>query len=235
MIYIVYQTKNSVNGKIYVGVHKTDDPNDDYLGSGIILQQAIAKHGRDNFTRTTLNEFDNSTDAFAYEATIVTEEFVSREDTYNVKLGGCGGWDYVNGNMTDEQIQRRVKNYKRTMTDERYAKRSAKARRTWKMKDRKDHKQRVRQGVARRDEASRIENFKQTMASRDPKLEDIRKQKISDAGAKTWELTSPLGEVFVIKSLRKFCMEHNLNMHAMYNSAAGHEQFKNPGWKCRRL
>ena len=39
--YIVYQTTNLINNKIYVGVHQTSDPDsfDGYLGNGIINTQ----------------------------------------------------------------------------------------------------------------------------------------------------------------------------------------------------
>ena len=30
------------------------------------------------------------------EKMVVTEEFCKREDVYNIKIGGEGGWDYVN-------------------------------------------------------------------------------------------------------------------------------------------
>lgn len=37
MKYIVYQTINTVNNKIYIGVHGTEDPEtfDGYIGNGI--------------------------------------------------------------------------------------------------------------------------------------------------------------------------------------------------------
>lgn len=96
MYYIVYQTLNTVNNKIYVGVHITSNLEDGYLGSGKILSRAINKHGVDKFIKQVLHVFDNMEDMFAKEAEIVNEEFINRSDTYNIKLGGNGGWDFVN-------------------------------------------------------------------------------------------------------------------------------------------
>jgi group I intron endonuclease len=45
-MYYIYQTKNLIDEKIYVGVHLSNDiNNDNYLGSGIHLKRAIKKHG----------------------------------------------------------------------------------------------------------------------------------------------------------------------------------------------
>ncbi len=41
MKYVVYKTTNLVNSKYYIGVHRTNDPNDDYLGSGNLIKRAI--------------------------------------------------------------------------------------------------------------------------------------------------------------------------------------------------
>lgn len=38
-MYIIYQIRNLVNSKIYIGVH--NGKNKSYLGSGLALQQAI--------------------------------------------------------------------------------------------------------------------------------------------------------------------------------------------------
>lgn len=103
MKYIVYKTTNKINGKIYVGVHKTEDPEifDGYIGCGVYVNQpstylnrnyhlhnAIRKYGISAFCRDTIKIFDNLEDALDFEAYIVDKNFVNRCDTYNMTVGG---------------------------------------------------------------------------------------------------------------------------------------------------
>jgi len=104
--YLVYKVINNVNDKIYIGVHKTDDVNDGYLGSGKILKRAIDKYGPEHFTKEILYECETQEEMFQREADIVDEEFVTRKDTYNIKLGGCGGFDHLNyGSCKDKNLR----------------------------------------------------------------------------------------------------------------------------------
>lgn len=68
------------------------------MGSGKLLRSAINKHGIDNFQKRVLYVFETEDEMNLMEAQIVTEEFCSRDDTYNVCPGGKGGWGYVNQN-----------------------------------------------------------------------------------------------------------------------------------------
>ena len=51
MQYYLYEIKNRVNGKIYVGVHRTENIEDGYMGSGKVILQAIEKYGLENFEK----------------------------------------------------------------------------------------------------------------------------------------------------------------------------------------
>jgi len=96
MNYTIYKVTNKTNGKIYIGSHKTLNLNDGYMGSGTYLNRAMKKHGIDNFVKEILFVFDTPELMYAKEAELVDEEFLTEANTYNLKVGGFGGWDYVN-------------------------------------------------------------------------------------------------------------------------------------------
>ena len=98
MFYTIYQITNKETGKTYIGKHQTDNLDDGYMGSGLLLKRAQEKHGLDVFEKTILHVFDNEDEMNVKEAELVTEEFCSRDDTYNLCPGGKGGWGYVNQN-----------------------------------------------------------------------------------------------------------------------------------------
>ena len=108
MYFLIYKTINKINGKCYVGSHKTENLDDGYFGSGKYLKAAIKKHGLENFVREILFQFDNSEDMYAKEAEIVNEDFLMNENTYNLKVGGFGGFDHIN----KDEVSRIIKNKK---------------------------------------------------------------------------------------------------------------------------
>lgn len=101
--YIVYKTLNLVNNKIYIGIHKTSNPYtfDGYLGCGVYthnsstynnpttaFQCAVKKYGTKNFKRTVLKICKTKEEALKIEEQLVTKEFITRKDVYNMIIGG---------------------------------------------------------------------------------------------------------------------------------------------------
>lgn len=94
--YLIYQITNLVNGKIYIGKHKTTNIEDNYFGSGNLIRAAINKYGLENFVKTILFKLQNEEEMNLLEKCVITPEFCQRKDTYNIMEGGTGGWNYVN-------------------------------------------------------------------------------------------------------------------------------------------
>lgn len=98
MDYLIYKISNKIDNKFYVGKHKTENKNDDYFGSGLLLKRAVEKYGKNNFVKELLFECSSEEEMNQKEADIIDEDFITRDDTYNIKLGGNGGFDYINKN-----------------------------------------------------------------------------------------------------------------------------------------
>lgn len=90
MYYTVYKTINLVNEHYYIGVHKTTNPNDFYLGSGERVKNAVKKYGKQNFKKEILKICETYEEAFLHEKDLVTQEMIESESCYNINEGGYG-------------------------------------------------------------------------------------------------------------------------------------------------
>jgi len=119
--HIIYQIANLVNGKIYIGKHSTNDLNDSYFGSSVILKHAITKHGKDNFQKKILFIYDSVDDMNNKEKELVNENFVKSKNTYNLNTGGTGGFHYVNSSGIGKEASKKgIQSYKQRLLDPEY-------------------------------------------------------------------------------------------------------------------
>ena len=110
---IVYNTENLINGKIYRGIHSTNNLEDKYLGSNSILCKAVKEYGRKNFKRTILFDYPTRKQASDKERELVTEEFCKSKETYNLKPGGDNEYTFKCSEEAKIKIRESNKKYHR--------------------------------------------------------------------------------------------------------------------------
>jgi len=104
--YTIYKTTNLVNGKIYIGKHQTNNPDDSYYGSGSAIKRAIKKYGKENFKKDILYNFDTVGEMDRKEKELIDESFINRKDTYNRGVGGEGGPHFKGKTHSQESIDK---------------------------------------------------------------------------------------------------------------------------------
>lgn len=155
-MYTVYKITNLVNGKFYIGVHKTINPNDGYMGSGIAIKEAIKKHGRQNFQKEILLITESKEEAFAEEKKL-TIDFSDRNN-YNMKLGGVGGFTsdnakkgYEAANFSKEMLSENGKKNVKTFTKQQLSENGRKGGLSLKGKPKsEEHKRKIREALLRK-------------------------------------------------------------------------------------
>lgn len=90
--FLIYKITNLINNKIYIGQHVTTNINDNYMGSGEHIKNAIKKYGVENFKKKIIAECSSFDEMNELEKELVNHEFVQNPNTYNHSIGGSYGW-----------------------------------------------------------------------------------------------------------------------------------------------
>jgi len=105
MHHYVYIITNQLNGKQYVGDHSTNNLEDGYLGSGVLLLRAKKKYGKENFSREILEHFNTKQEAFDAQAKYINKFNTLKPNGYNLDpLGGHGTW----GGYLSEESRKKI-------------------------------------------------------------------------------------------------------------------------------
>ena len=85
----IYKTTNLITKKIYVGQHKCSKFDPKYLGSGLIIKQALSKDGRANFKVELIDTADTLAELNQKEAYwILVLQAQDPNIGYNIEPGG---------------------------------------------------------------------------------------------------------------------------------------------------
>ena len=187
MFYTIYKVTNQIDGKFYIGSHKTKDLNDNYMGSGKYLKYAQEKYGVKNFTKEILFVFDNAEQMYSKEAELVNEEFLATENTYNLKIGGFGGFDYLNSTLFNNPSH--TTEHSRKMTKRRLEIYSKEERRLWSIKG----------GLTSKNNKAGIHdtNKRGNFTGKKHSVETKTKMKLSSVGKQKGENNSQFGTMWI--------------------------------------
>lgn len=87
----IYKITNNINGKFYIGQHKSNTLDDAYWGSGILIKNAINKEGIDKFSREILEWCDSKEHLNQQEIYWISKlDSMNSDIGYNLTTGGDG-------------------------------------------------------------------------------------------------------------------------------------------------
>lgn len=210
---IIYKATNVVNGKCYVG--KTVKPlpkrRDQHEKSSRTtgFQGALKKYGPENFQWVILEEC-NLQQASAREIFWI-ETLNSMNDGYNLTSGGDGAaYGALNvSNRPEVKEKLRLKSIGRYHTDE--------------------TKKKIRNSVLGSKHTTETKK-KIAQAS----IGKAKPQGDQHSRSVEYMITDPLGNVFPIKGMRKFCRDNNLNAKLLRKTANGLQK-DHKGFKCQMV
>lgn len=232
MIYFyLYKITDPVTNNYYFGVHKTNNLEDGYMGSGVRLNKTIKQRSR----KTIVEFFDNTKDMYTREKEIVTKNLLADQHCLNCHEGGIGG-DTISNHPEKENI---IAKTKQTMLNKSTTKleeiNNKKARRgksngmygtSRRGYDNpmygKQHSSSTKQKISAK---ARIRSASKDYINPNAgnTISAKQKLKISKANSKTYQFIKN-NETIQIFNLAKYCTDHKLNEASMRHVNAGRQK-----------
>lgn len=231
IFYTVYKVTNLVNGKFYIGAHKTININDKYYGSGTVIRKAIELYGKKNFQKTVIHLCETSEEMFLKETEEV-QKYIGQEQCYNVSQGGKGGFDVINNNrhlyqnpmLNKDCVIKNLESRKRKLESNPELKENTRLR--------------------------SIRNLQKAVATNTGKKRPdhslLMKKKYVDGVIKVpikqpkyeYLVTSPDGDLFNVKGLEKWCKDRSLDYLPIWRTNRTGKpapKGKSKGWICKKI
>lgn len=231
MEHFIYKTTNKINKKYYYGAHSTKK-NDDYLGSGIALKDAIKKYGKDNFIREVVCYCSTEEELYLLEERIVSQH-LGNKMCYNLKPGGKGGWYNVNVsginkgqnnvmNRCPEIKNKVIENGKKTRSNNKEYYDSISRTNGKKAKEKCTGVKCPLKGDSERTKKQWKENY----------------NKMRDSLSNYFLVVSPTGQEFTTNRLEEFCEQNELTYTSTWNTSRTNKPVKkgkSKGWICKKI
>jgi group I intron endonuclease len=205
---IIYKTTNIINQKYYIGKDSKNNPN--YLGSGISLNRAIKKYGRENFLKEII-EHCKSLDHLNERERFWINELNAVQDpmSYNVHEGGNGGntgaYHKVGRHGVENSMFGKV-------TSEETKKLISKKTKEWHLNESEEHKI-ARIEKSRIKQKGRPKNPISVKKNQQAKIIFFKNNKVTRA---VYRLISSKGEVFEFNGTKDLFLWAKTNNHSIW-------------------
>lgn len=259
--HILYRTTCLITGKFYIGIHSTDDLNDRYLGSGKRIKLSIKKHGVEAHERVVLEVFKSRVEAFIAEEKLV-DSVIGSKKCMNLARGGRGPMKgYIVTVETRAKMSKAFKGKNKSQEHKEKIGLSHRGKKKPPLSDSHKHAISTFNSGKFVSEETKLKQS-QSLTGRKLSKDHIEKMRIANLGkiisaecrrkiseansganagtARTWQLTNPAGEVFIVDDLFQFCLRNNLGYKALQSK--GNRTDKTPcfkgqskGWSAIRL
>ena len=229
--YFIYKIINTVNNRYYIGVHYAYDMSDNYYGSGPLIKAALIKYGKEAFKKEILWETDNRDEAYLKE-----EEFVipysNDKLSYNLKVGGIGGWDWYNASDIKTQCMHNPKIAEKVSS-------------TLKKKyiEDVDYRNRLNEISREASKAAQVINAGKSRPNHSKIMKELHESGAydnSDSFRKpsVFKVIKPDGSEIIVYNLGEFCYNNDLPYTSIWNTHLSGRSVKKgraKNWRCELL